>query len=83
MKMIPCDIKEFMKGGYKKTSNLEILEEFASSECECVKIEDYPHKDAYVCASSLKGSIRRFGMTGIDCVSRNGKVFLIRHSTVE
>jgi hypothetical protein len=80
MKFTSYDAKKLSekRSMYAKTDNLEFLEAFVDSGLECAKVEDYSHKSASSCLSSLRGSIRRYGMFSINCVMRNGEVFLIR-----
>ena len=79
MKLVPHDkTKLGTRGFYAKTSNLKILEGFAESGYDCVKLEDYPHRDAYTCCGSLKQSIKRFNFGTIACIVRGGEVYLIK-----
>lgn len=79
MKLIPYDIKEAMKKKrYKPTNNLELLEEFIESGLDCVKVEGWTQKNAEICTSSIKSSIKYYGMTNIECFYRKDEVFLIR-----
>ena len=63
---------------YKKSQNLELLEKFISSDHECVIVKDCHHKNAYSCAASLRNSVKRFRMSGIIVVVREGRVYLIK-----
>lgn len=63
---------------YEKSGNLKLLEAFADSGLECVKVEGWTQKTAFICAASIRSSIERYHMDNFDCVSRNGEVFLIR-----
>lgn len=79
MKLIPYDIKKI--GGsswYKKSENLRILEEFANSDMECAKIEDYTQKSAEVCVSALKSAIKRYRIAGVQAMMRKGEAYLIK-----
>ena len=76
MRMVPADLKEVRH--YKKTRNLAILEEFLASGYDCVLLENFPHKDAKTCQSSLMGSARRFGINGVAVVKRNDKIYLLK-----
>ena len=79
MQLIPYDVTKVKTvGGYKKSENLLLLEEFANSELQCAKVENFPHKDAWICAAALRNTIKRNGMTNIECITRNGEVFLIK-----
>lgn len=79
MKLIPYDIDK-VKGRmqYKRSENLRILEEFAKSELECAKVEDYSCENAHNCAASLRNSIKRYKFADITVSARKGEVYLIR-----
>lgn len=77
MKLVAYDVKK-VACNYKRTSILEILEEFRDSDMECAKVEDFPHKNAHSCASSLNQGIKRFRMPCVRAFVRNGEVFLIK-----
>ena len=78
MKLVPYDLEKIgYYGAYRKTRNLKILDEFVKSGHRCVKIEDYPQKDAKNCSRSLKASIRKFKLNGIKVSVRGQDVFLI------
>ena len=64
---------------YQKTRNQEILNAFANSEYECVRITNWDHKDASSCASSLKQTIKRLNMFHIEVFVRNGEVILLKN----
>lgn len=79
MKLVPYDINKIGgRGWYSKSENQRILEEFAKSDLECVKVEKYSHKDAYCCASALKNSVKTYRMNNIKVMARDGEVFLIK-----
>jgi hypothetical protein len=77
MKLIPCDRNE-IRGGYSRTKNQEILEEFRGSGADCALVEGWTTKDANGAAASLNISIKRFKFGDIKAVSRAGKVYLIK-----
>lgn len=79
MKLIPYDKKDLCIG-YRFTSNLKILEDFANSGLECAKVEGFPQKNAGQSAASLNQSIKRYKMFTIRAISRKGEVFLIKQS---
>lgn len=79
MKLIPYD-KAKIEGimYYKKTDNLKILEEFASSGLDCAKVDEFSNKSAFSCSNSLNHSIKRYKFAGIRAISRRGNVYLIK-----
>ena len=85
MRAVPYDFKkiELKKSYFKKSELQKIIEEFLESGQDCVKIEDYNHKDATVCASSLNLAVKRYKMTGAKAISRNGEVFLVKTSLLK
>ena len=76
MKMVPCNFNEVYVT--KKTRNFMILESFANSGMDCVKLEDHGYCNAGSCVASLHNSIKNFHMYGIKAVVRKGEVYLIR-----
>lgn len=66
------------RGIYTKSGNQTLLEAFADSGLDCVKVEGWTHKNAGSCAASIRNSIERFHMNNFNCVARGGEVFLIR-----
>ena len=77
IKLIPCDRNE-IEGGYARTKNLKILEEFRDSGLDCAKLEGWTNKDANHAATSLNVSIKRFKFGGIKATGRAGNVYLIK-----
>ena len=80
MKMTPYDSSKLKTYGYKRSSNLELLEEFANSGIDCVKVEDWTQSTPNSCAGSLNSSIKRYNLYGIRAISRDGEVYLIKSS---
>lgn len=79
MKLIPYDINKFKNLNYYTKGKVHrLLLEFAESGLDCVKVEDYPHKNAYNCTSALQGAIKHYGFNTIRAMTRDGEVFLIR-----
>lgn len=77
MKFVPADVRKLNLKGYTKTDNLELLEAFANSGCDCVKVVNFHHKDSKSCAASLKNSITRFKIGSIRVIVRGDDVYLI------
>lgn len=76
MTLVPYDIN---KVEVKKNANLfKVLDEFHKSEYDCMKIEDYPHKNANICASALRASIKRYKLFSIKVCVRGNDVILIK-----
>lgn len=77
MTLVPYDANKI--GCYhKKTKLLKILDEFRDSDYDCVKVENYDHKDAYSCTASLSCSIKRYHYDNIRAVTCRGEVFLVK-----
>lgn len=77
MKITPYD-REKLGKTRRPGSNVRILEEFANSEYDCVKIEGWTHKTSDGCTNSLNMSIKRANMHGIKAITINKEVFLIK-----
>jgi len=67
-------------GGFKKTKNQKILEDFANSDMDCAEVKDFTQANAWICASSLNHSIKNFKLLNIQAISRKGRVFLIKNT---
>lgn len=79
MKLVPYDLSKLPgESFYSRSDNLRILEEFANSGLDCAKVENFTHKHASSCASSLKNSIRNYKMYSIQVITSRGEVFLIK-----
>ena len=76
MKLVPYDATKV--NAYKPCKNQKLIQEFLDSNQKCVKIEDFPHKNATVCRSVIGNSIKRMGITNVIIATRRGMVFLIR-----
>lgn len=63
---------------YSSSENRRILEQFAESGLECAKVTDFTQKDAYVCAASLRNSIKTYRMFSYTAIVSRGEVYLIR-----
>lgn len=78
MKLVACDQKNINVGGYSKTANMEVLEEFRNSDLTCAEVKDFPHQDAKSCCSALRNTAKICKMSSINVIMRNGKVFLVK-----
>lgn len=79
MKLTFIDIKDIPKRqGYKNTKILKLLNEFAHSEMTAARVDDHEYKNAVVAAHALNQSEKRFNMTGIKAITRNGIIYLIK-----
>lgn len=79
MKLTPYKKEKLTNiNGYKQTELQKILDEFAESDLDCVKVEGWTHKHATSCMSSFRNAILRYKKTGIKCLVRDDEVFLIK-----
>lgn len=81
MRLTPYEkekLGELMKESRGKSDIFAILNEFANSDLNCVKIEDWTQKTATGCYTSFHRSITRYRMTGIRVVKRGNEVFLVK-----
>ena len=76
MKLVPYDEKKVGRI-YKPCKNQKIIQEFLDSGEKCVKVEDYPHKDAGSCRNALALSAKRMGANNVIAITRRGMVFMI------
>lgn len=65
---------------YVKSKNFILLEEFANSEHECVKIEGARehYRSLNTAQTSFSNSIKHYRFSNIKCVTFNGEVYLIK-----
>ncbi len=79
MKLTPYNINDIpgRKLAYRKTKNLEILEEFINSGVKCCEVENFTQASAAICCSTLKASAKRYGFNQITVTFRGERVFLI------
>ena len=79
MKMVAYDKKELENVmSYKRTKWSEFLDEFAESDLDCVKIEEYEHTSVYSCAAALNKAIGRFHKDNMKAIVHNGELFLMK-----
>lgn len=76
MKLVPYDEKKIGRI-YKPCKNQKIIQEFLDSGEKCVKVEDFPHRDAGSCRGALMLSAKRMGANSVIVVTRKGMVFMI------
>ena len=76
MKLVPYDEKKIGRI-YKPCKNQKIIQEFLDSGEKCVKVEDFPHRDALHCRNSLALSAKRMGVNSVIIITRKGMVFMI------
>lgn len=79
MKLVAYDKEKLMGAVYKRTKNQNVLKEFINSDLDCVRVEGWEHVNAAACANSLKNSIKRFRVTGIQVFVRKGEVYLVKN----
>lgn len=76
MKLVPYDESKIGRV-YKPCKNQKIIQEFLDSGEKCVKVEDYPHRNANACRCALSLSAKRMGANSVIVVTRKGMVFMI------
>lgn len=81
MKFTEAD-KSILKS-YKKTKILKMLEEFVASGIAVAEVDSSEHKSAASCAASIKQSLKRFKMGGLEAKTINGKVYIINRTLLE
>lgn len=85
MTLTPYNLKDIENANhyYKRSKLQQILEEFVEADMESAKIEDWTHKNATSCVASFNTAIRRYRMSGIKAMCRNGEVFLVKTSALK
>lgn len=80
MELIAYDRKKLKNiGGYKKTDNMALIEKFAESDMDCVKVEGWTHKHATSCMNGLSSAIKRCEKSAsIKAMVREGEVYLVK-----
>lgn len=82
MELVKRNIKNIRRVSFfKKSDNLNILEEFIESGFDCVEVKNFTQKSAKICASSLANSIKHYRFSGIAAISRKNHAYLIRKDT--
>ena len=81
MNFVPYDINRLNTTGYKKTVNLEKLQEFIDSGLLCAKVENWKHKNANIAAASFRRSAKLFKLN-IAVLARKGEVYLINMNLI-
>lgn len=77
MRFEAYDINLVEAKGYKRSHNVRLLNEFVNSGLACATVEDFEHRDANVCACSLRKTVLRERLYSIKVIVRKGKVYLI------
>ena len=77
MILVPCKIEDIKK---RKTYTdlYKILTEFLEGEADCVKVENYKHKNAYVCRETLYRSAQRYYKNQIKIIQRGDDAYLVK-----
>lgn len=63
---------------YKRTMNLELLDEFLASGKKYAIVEGYHHINVYSCAKALNQSIKRFYPGTMKAHVRSGVIWLVK-----
>ena len=85
MRLVPYDKKKLgnLRARGCKSNIFSILEEFANSDLDCVKIEGWTQKNAIGCQTSFIRSIKHYNMTNIRVVKRGEEVYLVKKIAIE
>ena len=80
MKFVECKNVGWKQNSYKKTKLLKILEDFLDSgyEVAVLEYEDGEYVSACSATASLRNSIKRFNIVGVNAVVRDNKAYLVR-----
>ena len=77
MKFTQVNESELKEKGINVSDVFNTLNEFSQSGFKCAKLDSYPHKTAYGCASAFRSAIRRYKRTHIKVSVRGRGVYLI------
>ena len=82
MKLVKYEIKDLRMNSFKKTKLQKLLEEFIDSgyDCAIIEYEEDEYSSACSVCSVIKNAIKRFHVSGVACVVRNKKAYLLRTS---
>lgn len=75
MILVPCKIEETKRGW---TNLYEILTNFLEGNDDCVKVENYTHKNAMCCRECLDRAVKRFYPGQIRVVKRKDAIYLVK-----
>lgn len=64
--------------GYRQTKLFALLQEFANSEHDAVRVDNHHYKSVASAANTLNKSAKRFSMYGIRAISRGNALYLIK-----
>lgn len=65
------------------SDNYAILKEFLNSNDDCVKIEDWTHKNVNCCAVSMRTSIKHFYPNQIKVIQKGRDVYLVKTEAIK
>lgn len=61
-----------------KSDPYRFLKEFDNSGYNCAQIEGYPHKNAMVCATSLRAILKKHKIQHLEIVRRGDTIYIFR-----
>lgn len=84
MRLISHNLEDLMVPIERKYTDIySILTDFLNSDDDCVKVEDFPHKNAASCVDSMRKSIKRFYDGSIKVIPRKGDVYLVKTEAIK
>lgn len=60
------------------TEIANLIAEFLSSKHEAVRVDGWDEDNNYLAATKFRNWIDYNGITGVKCIARKGKVYLVR-----
>lgn len=75
MILVPCKIENVKR---PKTRLQAMLTDFMNGDAACVKVENYPHKNATVCREVLYTAAQRRYKGQIQVVKRGDDIYLVK-----
>lgn len=77
MKLTPMN-RQDIGIGYRHTKLFALLQEFANSEHDAVRVDNHHYKNMVSAVNTINKSVKRFNMNGIRAASKGGKLYLIK-----
>lgn len=84
MRLISYNLEDLMVSIERNYTDIySILTDFLNSDDDCVKVEDFPHKNTASCVDSMRKSIKRFYDGSIKVIQRKGDVYLVKTEAIK
>lgn len=75
MILVPCKLEDVKRSNAKLK---EMFTDFINGDADCVKVENYPHKNATVAREVLYNSAKRHYKDQIRVIKRGDDIYLVK-----